>query len=135
MNTEPAKPSQIKQATIDARNALVIAELFVVKYESKLPEGLGSFYVGGFGAHYDVNLSYRDRDQRNKALSHLGEVFGRAGWEAKISGGYQFHGFDWTKEVDGVRVKIEGAQKIDQPQSFPVDPKQFPLQIEDAATA
>jgi len=94
----------------DARNALECGELFFLKYHAKLPQDLGCLYVGGFGAHYDVSLKHRSRDDRNKALAHLGEVFGRSGWEAKMSTGYQFHGFDWKKEVDGVWVKIEGAQ-------------------------
>lgn len=132
MTTDTSKPSQLKQAIIDTQRAFNNTELFVVLHDAKLPNGLGSLYIGCFGAHYDVNLCHRNDDDRNKALAHMGEVFGRSGWEAKLNVSYNFHGFAWTKTVDGVRVKIEGAQKIDQPQSFPVDPKQFPLQIEDA---
>lgn len=122
-----------QQAIAECRAALEAAEIFLLKYESKLPEGLGSLYVGGFGAHFDVGLMHRNDEERNKALAYMGDTFGRSGWEAKLVTGYsQFDGFNWTKEVDGVRVKIEGAQKLDQPKSFPVDPKQFPIQLEDA---
>lgn len=120
----------------DARIALHAGEMFLLKYDAKLPPDLGLLCVGGFGAHFDVNLMHRDQCDRDKALAHLGEVFGRSGWEAKLSAGYhQFHGYDWRKEVDGVLIQIEGAQPTGQPKSFPVDPKQFPLQIEDAQPA
>lgn len=122
--------SKFQKAIHETRNALAVAEIFALKYEAKLPEELGEIYIASFGVHYDIRLSTRDDHNRNKALAHLGEVFGRSGWESTLAYGARY--FDWQKELDGVKINIQGAQMMNQPDRFPVDPKQFPLQIEDA---
>lgn len=125
--------TKLQETVSRAHAELVLAEIFVLKYGDKLPDGLGGFWTGSFGTSFDIALRSRSDDDRQKALTLLGEVFGRAGWLATMNqSGYGFHGFDWSKTVDGVKVKIEGAQRFDQPESFPVDPRSFPLQLEDA---
>jgi len=132
-DTETPKLTRNRKAIQEARTGLEIAEIFVSKYDAKLPEDLGRLYILCGTAQYDVGLRGRTEEERNTALAYLGDTFGRGGWEANVSTGYNFHGYDWSKKVDGVYLKIEGAQPTGQPQSFPVDPKQFPLQLEDAA--
>lgn len=121
--------TKLAQSIERCRTQLAVAELFALKYDSKLPDGLGSLWTGSFGTRFDISLRGRSQSDRDKALSLLGEVFGRGGWEAKISFNHDY--FDWSQRIDGVEIKIEGAQPTGQPKSFPVDPKQFPLQLED----
>ena len=111
------------------RESLQMAELFLVKYESKLPEDLGDLTVFTGFVEFEVNLRYRQDNDRSKALTYLGETFGRADWNATIN--HDGTAFDWRKTLDGVQLSIRFAQPTDQPKSFPVDPKQFPIQLED----
>lgn len=114
----------------DVRASADRAELFLLKYESKLPEELGFIQIHSERACYHVLLDHRNENDRNKALAHLGDTFGRADWQAEAN--YNNTAFNWSKEVDDVQIRISGAQPTGQPQSFPVDPKQFPIQLEDA---
>lgn len=118
-----------QQTLLDCKQALADGELFLLKYESKLPEDLGDFYVASYGVRFEVRLGGRSDTQREKALCYLGDVFGRSGWEATL--GYGGSYFNWHKLVDGVVIQIEAAQMTGTPKSFPVDPKQFPLQLAD----
>lgn len=105
---------------------LKIAEVFLAKYESKLPPELGSFMIWDNVPRYSINLQY-DEENRDKILTLFGDVFGRADWKSKLE--YQGRHYNWTKTLDGVLLIIECAQATSQPDSFPVDPKQFPLQL------
>jgi hypothetical protein len=111
-----------------AKNSIRIAELFLLKYDAKLPEDFGALIVSDRPVLY-FDLSYKPDDFREQALTLLGNVFGRSDWKAKLE--YYGKAFDWSKTVDGVCITIEKAQLISQPEEFPVDPKQFPIQLEE----
>jgi hypothetical protein len=115
----------------EARTSLAAAELFATINGAKLPAGLGSLYIG-YRVSYSVFLRNRSKGERDRALTFLGETFGRADWTATMNSNGD--AFNWKKTVDGVDIVIEDAQPTGQPKSFPVDPKQFPLRIEDAET-
>lgn len=63
-------------------------------------------------------------------IEEAGRIFGRTGWtetpEASTPGNYK-----WTKTLDGVELIIYGAKRIETLER-PVNPKEFPLQLEDA---
>ena len=101
-DTEPKSRNQ--ELLERAKANVTIAEMFVLKYDAKLPDGLGDLYVSGYGVHYDVTLTSRNEENRNRALAHMGDVFGRGGWEAEID--HCGRHFNWSKQVDGVTLKI-----------------------------
>lgn len=121
---------QLEETIKNVKKQVEIAEVFVLKYDAKLPEGLGSLMISNEGVQYFIHLTGKTDDDRQRALSVLGDVFGRSDWSATAT--YNRRGYDWGKRLDGVRLHIFEAQKTDEPDSFPVDPKQFPLQLEDA---
>lgn len=77
------------------------------------------------GHQLDINI-YTDHE-RERVLAQTGEVFGKTGWTAFPSSGL----YHWTKEVKGVRIRIYQAQPIPQMSAYQVDPKQFPVLLED----
>lgn len=118
-----------QQTIADTRGSADRAELFLLKYESKLPEGLGYLYIVHEQVQFEISLEHRSQADRDKALTYLGETFGRSDWQAKIN--FDHTAFNWSKPVDGVSITIRCAQPTGQPKSFPVDPKQLPLQLKD----
>lgn len=113
-----------------ATKAVQTAEVFAAKYSAKLPDGLGAFACGNFGADFTIYLRGRSPSDRDKALILVGDVFGRGGWVAESAYGHD--GFHWKQVVDGVAITIQYAQEIDSPKTFPVNPNQFPVQLENA---
>lgn len=104
------------------------AELFLTIYGSKIPEGLGMIIFAPETPMFYVSLDGKEPSDRDRALSAMGDVFGRADWKAVLE--YRGRHFDWSKTVNNVLLTISCAQLIGKPEAFPVDPKQFPLQIE-----
>lgn len=119
--------SQLRKTYDGYRAQLKVADLFLTKYDSKLPEGLGTIIVNNDSVVFIVMLYRRAAYDTNKALTVLGDVFGRADWQAQMN--YSHDAFDWSKVVDGVTLRILNAQTIDQPKAFPVNPNQFPIQL------
>lgn len=109
-----------------AQESVKVMELFALKYGAKLPKELVRFSLSVPRPFCFIRLGYTNED-RDRALSVVGEVFGRADWTA--SRDRHNDCFNWDKTLDGVNIYISGAQKFDQPEKFPVDPKQFPLQL------
>lgn len=107
-------------------------ELFVIKYDSKIPKGLGMLIFGVDYVCFYVSLDGKTDSDRNRALAVMGDIFGRGGWDAQLE--YRGRHFDWSKMLDSVSVKISCAQPIGKPEKFPVDPKSFPLQLEEDTT-
>jgi hypothetical protein len=114
----------------DYRTQLQIAELFRIKYDAKLPLGLGTFSIYSNSCNFHIGLTYVNPDDRQRALAVTGDVFGRGDWVARAC--YNNDGFDWTKTLDGVTITITKAQVLDSPRTFPVDPLAFPLQLEES---
>jgi hypothetical protein len=121
---------QLQKSLAQTKEQVKLAELFLIKYCSKLPDGMGTLSIGQNSFTYAVNLGYKTEDDRNKALTIMGDVFGRADWVAKIT--YNRDGYDWSKKLDGCSLYIFEAQKLSAPQDFPVNPTQFPIQLTDA---
>jgi hypothetical protein len=116
------------QQIADAEAAIEVVKLFLLKYESKIPAGMGNIDVAS--KSFFVFLNGRSDNDRTRALTVMGDVFGRSGWSSTFD--RYDASYNWSKTVDGVKLSIQSAQKPNQPDSFPVDPKQFPIQIEDA---
>lgn len=117
-----------QECLTELEKQLDIGRLFLLKYDSKLPEDQGNFGLSNI-PYLTFDLQYVDEDNRASALTYLGSTFGRREWLATLE--YRGRHFDWHKMVDGVKVNIYCARKLDAPESFPVDPKEFPIQLED----
>lgn len=63
----------------------------------------------------------------DSAVPAFGKEFGRDGWERVHESGQKY---SWTKEVEGVRLKLYGCETLDFPKEVP--PASFPLQLEDS---
>lgn len=111
------------------KQQLTVAELFAIKYGPKLPEDVGNFSISSGLVQFSYDATYDIDENRDRILTLFGDVFGRSNWTSKLS--YYGRHFDWKKELDGVEIRIDGARKVSQPEAFPVDPKEFPIQLED----
>lgn len=102
-----------------------LAKQFLQKYDELLPEDFGNISV-----EHEMHITFHcSNDLREQQLELLGRVFGRNGWTAELE--YYGKFFNWSKELDGVKLIIYCAQNSTTPEKFPVDPKQFPIQLED----
>lgn len=62
-----------------------------------------------------------------------GKVLGREGWSRERDEYRRGIVYNWTKEVLGVKVKIEGAETQDDLSNTTVPPKSFPLALEETS--
>lgn len=90
------------------------------EFAAKYAEAPGMIIVGDTSCLLAV-----DKADATKA----GKVFGKDGWIRSNS--WNGKAFDWTKEIDGVRVKIDQAED-NQFNGSPVPEKAFPLEITEA---
>lgn len=122
--------NRIIQSIEQTHIGVQIATAFAKKYADKLPEDLGSLFISDSNVHCTVSLSHSwiTAEDRAKALTVLGDIFGRDGWLAKSDG----HLINWSKKLDGVALSIIGAEWMPE-HSTPVHPSKFPLQLADAA--
>lgn len=116
---------------------LAMLTAFVDAYADKLPEHFG---------HIDINdtvtgtASFRlhlgssagcDAQERDRALSLIGDTFGRNGWTKGLN--CRCDAFDWSQDFNGVLVTIFSAEPIPQALGkMPVPASAFPIQLEDA---
>lgn len=125
-----------RQTSLDQYSTqLAVLSNFVFLYDSKIPDDFGS--IGISSISYKPTcvfcLPTDDRDtegNREKALTLLGDVFGRNGWEAKLD--YNGRYFDWRKDVDGVSICICSAKRAVKADTFPVPPSEFPILLQDS---
>lgn len=114
---------------------LEILSVFLTKYDDLLPLDFGSVSISSIYNHPTCVfcLPTDDRDtegNREKALTLLGDVFGRNGWEAKLD--YNGRYFNWRKDVDGVSICICSAKRAVKANTFPVPPSEFPILLQDS---
>ena len=89
-------------------------------FEAKYPHAPGRLIVHDTAVHIVAST---------KDAGEMGKIFGKQGWTRTINYAKKF---DWKKEIDGVKLSIDSAENMELNES-PVNPKDFPIQIEDAA--
>lgn len=126
--------------------ALETLKNFSWLYNNKIPEGLVSmslyvvqeYRVDGPSTplgkvHANISLSCQVDSERDRALTLLGDVFGRHGWTAKRNGSAYQPGYDWSKELQGVKITITSAKMLPKERDdIPVAPQEFPVLLHDA---
>ncbi len=122
-------PNKLEKQYDGMKAELEKLRAFLDSYGSKIPDGLGNISLYN-RAEFAVMLSHRANSDRDRALQVVGDIFGREGWTAKPEYGGQ--SFDWTKEIDGVRLNIYGAETLPKLEPMPVPPSKFPLQLADS---
>lgn len=83
------------------------------------------------GGYLFVNSYSLGLDLNKEDAVEAGKVFGQDGWIRKP--GYD-NTFNWEKKVDGVLITISRAE----PNEFinsPINPKDFPIMLEESAPA
>lgn len=83
--------------------------------------------------HLVCHLNYVTDQDRDRALTLMGDLFGRHGWTAsQTNSSYERPRLDWTKEVMGIPITIYGAKFLPkQPDEIPVMPSEFPVLLRD----
>lgn len=112
------------------KSCIATAEAFAAKFGDKLPEGVAhiDFVMMGSATCY-LRVGYTESD-RQRALALFGDVFGREGWTQALN--YDRQSYDWSREIDGVKLFISKAETIPAEPSREVPPTKFPLQLKDA---
>lgn len=111
------------------KSNLATLDAFVSKYELPLPENLVTMTCT-YGCIVTVHATLApDQAGRDKVLATVGEAFGRDGWTAKFDN--YSRNYNWRKDMDGVSINIDGAEKSTMPESFSVPPQKFPIMLED----
>lgn len=112
----------------------VFAE-FCTKWGDKLPRELfhHSFDGQAYYIYSHLNILCRTSADRDKALAFIGDALGRDGWTSEED--RHNRGFTWSKVVDGIQIKIIGAEVLPPVTASPVPPSKFPLQLADAIPA
>lgn len=103
---------------------------FVAKYGDALSDNLVTISCSD-NPFCRIDLNYADQSNTDRALAVAGEVFGRVGWTAKQSPYGENH-INWIRVIDGVTVQIDGAEKLPPIAEHAVDPKAFPLMLENS---
>jgi hypothetical protein len=107
-----------------------IATKFADKYGDRLPEGLADLGVGSMYPTLYISTGYSEQN-RIKALTLIGEVFGRDGWTQHLN--FDRTSYNWKRTLDGVFITIGPAEKIPtEIDARPVPPSKFPIQLTDA---
>ncbi len=106
------------------RKNLEVLEPFADKY----PDLPGQPYV--FNCSMNIDLRHMRATERDAALAKIGEMLGRSGWTKKANG---FDAsFRYKREIDGVKVLIEGAEMLSVLEGeIPVPQSAFPIMLED----
>jgi hypothetical protein len=106
---------------------------FAAKFGEQLPAVACGCMVSYDGIPSVTLYTGNTSDDKDKALSLYGDVFGRDGWMAEESQTYRGT-FNWSKTIDGVPVTILHAEQLPpKPTAIPVPPSKFPIQLADAA--
>lgn len=61
-----------------------------------------------------------------------GEIFGKDGWTAELERYSSPPSYFWSKEIDGVTIRMANMQEIPLPQTKPVAVRDWPIQITEA---
>lgn len=117
---------QLKEQVEKIRENLALLQALSERVSNRFPDGIISGHVSESSAMLMVNVGYSNVD-RNNVLTLVGEVLGTADWTKKPD--WQNTHLDWTKEIDGVKITISGAQDIPKYTEQPVHPTEFPLQL------
>lgn len=132
MNTEEFEQHEIAIDLIyEAIKALKAYRTFRESYPD-LPYGSAYvLYPNASTLNPIVRLSFPCYDgNRERLLAAFGQTFGRDGWV--IKDGNSSSELDWQREIDGVRVILSGAQKLDIAYDAPVPATSFPMLLLDA---
>ena len=101
--------------TIERANVrLQLATKFAEKFAHLMPENFGTLYPDV--SMFAIVTSIPSTKDENMRLA--GDVFGTDGWTDD--------GRHWTKEVDGIKVKLLGAGGNDEIPARPVKASSFP---------
>lgn len=103
---------------------------FAAKYGPQIPEEIqGNLSVDTGYSRYGFLMTYVGDENRDKVLSFYGDLFGRDGWKAKPD---TFdRKFDWSKDIDGVKVTLYGAEALPKMEEYSIPATKFPLQLTD----
>lgn len=124
----------LQKYVADSAANLTLAQAFADKFGDKLPKEVAAIHgVNCFGApECSISTGYYP-DDRLRALSLVGDVFGRDGWKRLKDYGNET--FSWSKTVDGVRVLVPRVENIEIPlNDSPVPVNAFPLQLAETTT-
>lgn len=123
---------QIHQDWLDktAYNLTILTNFFV-RHSDKFPTEL-LVNPDADSCRVCIHITNDNENFRTQILTIIGEVFGRTDWMAELD--YRGQYYDWEKEVDEVKVRIFGAQGTGVKEKFPVNPKMFPLQLQESAS-
>lgn len=122
--------SYLKKQLTEWRASADLLDAFDQAYGANIPDGLvfGSLTCSVPAITLSIGHSPEDR---NKALTLYGDLFGRSGWEMTPSC-MNRNSFDWEKTIDGVKLVIYGAEAFpERDRRVPVPPAKFPIQIAD----
>ena len=111
-------------------NNIRVLRDFAAQYP--IPDDLDSVLVISVGESIQVQFQCNwapNEHGRQKLLAFCGETFGRTGWTAVKDQWNSY--FNWSKEVAGVTVRLVGAVEDKSPATFPVQPTEFPIMLED----
>lgn len=112
-----------------ASNTQIMAD-FVAKYGAAIPDGLANLSCST-KPRLSIDLDYQDAKNTERALATIGEIFGRSGWTSKQNA-YKSNHRDWEKTIDGVFIKVDGAEKFPAAEERLVAPVEFPLMLTEA---
>lgn len=108
---------------------------WLIEFASTHPVSLPSHLVilSLYGPLVTIQASHAPHQQGvDKVLSAVGDAYGRDGWKKRPSR-YNLGRFDYRKEIGGVKLCVEGAERFTFGEDIPVPPSAFPVLLEDAA--
>ncbi len=111
------------------RNVALLRRLLTAHPLPAVPKYIVSLSIDCAAPMVMFHCACLPESQRDRVLAHVGGALGTDGWTRDDNGGR--HTFDWHKDVDGIKVIISGAERIE-PISTPVPPNKFPLLLTDS---
>lgn len=79
--------------------------------------------------HCPSELTPEATSNRDRLLDLVGRWFGKDGWTRELA--YYKDSFTWKKSIGEVRIEISHAEMVALPPNRPVDPRDFPILLED----
>lgn len=76
--------------------------------------------------HFDCSII----PNKTLFMDTIAKLFGKVGWMKKYNPSYNC--YDWYKTIDGVSLRLSEVEELPRPLSdIPVDPKEWPLLLDD----